>query len=103
MITFIESSIFSKIVNKYLDEEELRLLQNNISANPEEGDLIPGSGGLRKLRWAAKSKGKRGGVRVIYYWKNAAGEIWLLTIYSKNEETNIPANILKKLKEKFEE
>ncbi len=49
------------------------------------GVVIPGSGGVRKLRWCAEGRGKRGGVRVIYYWRTRQGEIWLLTIYAKNE------------------
>ncbi len=61
------------------------------------GDLIPGGGGVRKLRWKADGKGKRGGVRVIYYWRNRAGEIWLLTIYAKNETGNMAAGVLRRL------
>lgn len=64
--------------------------------------MIPGSGGLRKIRWAGKGRGKRGGVRVIYYYKNSEGQIWLLTIYAKNEDENIPVSILKKIKEGLE-
>lgn len=63
--------------------------------------MVPGSGGVRKLRWAPSGRGKRGGLRVIYYWKNDKGEIWLLTLYSKREEQNIPAHILKALREEL--
>lgn len=69
---------------------------------PDGGDIIKGSGGIRKLRFAAKGKGKRGGVSVIYYWHNSEGEIWVLTIYAKNEEENIATEILRKIREKFE-
>jgi hypothetical protein len=69
---------------------------------PGAGDLIPGGGGLRKLRWKAKGRGKSGGYRVIYYWRNQQGEIWLLVIYAKNEEANIPAHTLRQLKKEFD-
>ena len=62
---------------------------------------FPGSGGVRKLRWAMSGTGKRGGVRVIYYFKKQDDEIWLLTIYSKSEIENIPANILKQIAEEI--
>lgn len=103
MITFIESSIFSKYLYDYLSEDEYINLQNELVAMPEKGDVVKGSGGLRKIRFAAKGSGKRGGVRVIYYLQNQKGEIWLLTIYAKNDAENIPTNILLKIKEKFEE
>jgi hypothetical protein len=65
--------------------------------HPEEGNLVRGSGGVRKLRWGSSGKGKRGGVRVIYYFKKRAGEIWMLTIYGKSEIENIPAHILRQI------
>jgi len=98
-VTFIEAPVFSKIVYDYLNEEEYAALQWTLAVRPEQGKIIPGSGGLRKMRWAAKGKGKRGGVRIIYYWQHDDGEIWMLTMYAKNEAENIPAHILKKLKE----
>ena len=63
--------------------------------------MVAGSGGIRKLRWAPSGRGKRGGLRVIYYWKDDKGEIWLLTLYSKREEQTIPAHILKALREEL--
>lgn len=68
-------------------------------ANPEAGDLIPGSGGLRKLRWKRKSMGKRGGMRIIYFVRYRPNEFWLLTLYAKAKEENVPAHILRRLKE----
>ena len=65
--------------------------------NPESGKVVPGSGGVRKVRWAMSGKGKSGGVRVIYYFKRQDDEIWLLTIYSKNEVENIPAHVLRQI------
>jgi mRNA-degrading endonuclease RelE of RelBE toxin-antitoxin system len=71
--------------------------------NPEKGDLIKNSGGLRKIRLKGKGKGKSGGYRVIYYWKKSESEIWLLTIYSKNEDEIIPTNILRSIKDAMED
>jgi hypothetical protein len=102
MYTFIESSLFSKQVYNYIRDSEYVELQSSLLNSPDAGDIIQGSGGVRKLRFAAKGKGKRSGVRVIYYWHNSAGEIWLLTIYAKNEEENIPTDILRKIREQFE-
>lgn len=102
MYTFIESPLFGKQVYNYLSDREYIDLQCHLLSSPDDGDIIKGSGGIRKLRFAAKGKGKRGGVRVIYYWHDSVGEIWLLTIYAKNEEENIPTDILRKIREQFE-
>ena len=101
-VIFIEAPIFSKLIYDYLSDEEYAALQWTLAVRPEQGKIIPGSGGLRKMRWAAKGRGKRGGTRIIYYWQQANGEIWMLTIYAKNEAENIPAHILKKLIEAME-
>ena len=103
MITFIESSIFAKLLPNYLADDDYRVLQIFLIANPEAGKIIPGSGGVRKLRWSVVGRGKRGGMRVIYYLKSKNGEIWLLTLYSKSRLENIPGHILKQLKEAFED
>jgi len=71
-------------------------------ANPEAGALISGSGGVRKIRWGATGRGKRGGLRVIYYAKTQQGVIWMLTLYPKNVTENIPAHVLKKIKEEID-
>lgn len=99
---YIESLLFSKLIGSYLEDEEYAAFQWELALHPERGDLIPGSGGLRKIRWAAKGKGKRAGTRIIYYYKNIEGKIWLLTIYAKNEADTIPIPILKKIKEELE-
>ena len=98
---FIETSIFTRLIYDYLSEDEYLNLQIHLVHHPENGNLIPGSGGLRKLRWAIKGKGKRGGIRVIYYWKVSDHEIWLLTVYGKSEHTTIPAHILKQIAEEI--
>lgn len=98
---FIEASAFTKYVYSYLTEDEYIGLQSFLLNNPESGKIVPGSGGVRKLRWGMDRKGKSGGVRIIYYFKKKDDEIWLLTIYSKNEIENIPAHILRQLAEEL--
>lgn len=97
----IESPLFSKLIGLYLKDDEYAAFQWDLALHPEKGDLIPGSGGLRKIRWLGKVRGKSGGVRIIYYYKSREGQIWLLTIYSKNEYENIPVSILKRIKEEL--
>jgi mRNA-degrading endonuclease RelE of RelBE toxin-antitoxin system len=102
LFSFIETRLFSRLVSDYLSDDEYTSLQNALAANPEYGDLVPGSGGVRKLRWAQPGRGKRGGVRVIYYVRSSAGMIWMLTIYAKNEAQNIPAHILREIREEID-
>ncbi len=94
--------MFSRLVSAFLSDEEYAQLQQALIRNPDAGDLIPGSGGIRKLRWKGSGRGKRGGVRVIYYAKRQQGEIWMLTLYPKNISENIPAHILKKIKDEID-
>lgn len=98
---FIEAPIFSKVLADYLSDDEYAALQWVLTEQPKAGKIIPGSGGLRKLRWQAPGRGKSGGYRIIYYWRDHRGQIWLLTIYAKNEAENIPAHILKAIKEEL--
>lgn len=99
---FIETSTFTKYLYDYLSEDEYLGLQSFLLQYPESGKIVRGSGGVRKIRWAISGKGKSGGVRVIYYFKKQNDEIWLLTIYSKNEVTNIPTHILQKIKKEID-
>ena len=94
---FIEASAFTKHVYDYLSDDEYLGLQHFLHLHPDSGKVIPGSGGVRKVRWAMSGKGKRGGLRVIYYFKKQDDEIWLLTIYSKNVIENIPAHVLRQI------
>ena len=94
---FIETSVFTKYIQEYLSDDEYSGLQIFLKESPESGNIVPSGGGVRKLRWSLKGRGKRGGLRVIYYWKKSEEEIWMLTVYSKNEKENIPAHILKKI------
>ena len=99
---FIETTTFTKLLPKYLTDHEYRVFQWYLLLNPEAGNLIRGSGGVRKVRWAQKGIGKRGGIRIIYFYKKSDNERWLLTLYSKNEKVTIPSHILKKIAEKIE-
>lgn len=96
-MTFAELPAYTKRVHDLLDEDaELDFFVRLLKC-PGEGSVIPASGGLRKIRVAAKGHGKRGGARVIYYWQNAAGVIWLCRIYAKNEADDLPAAEVKKI------
>ncbi|MCB1677395.1 MAG: type II toxin-antitoxin system RelE/ParE family toxin [Halioglobus sp.] len=96
---FIEASAFTKLLPDYLSDEDYRALQTYLMQKPDAGDIVKSSGGVRKVRWAADGKGKRGGVRVIYYWRKPDHEIWMLTIYSKSERSTIPGHSLKQIAE----
>ena len=82
--------------------KEYSKVQQMLIQKPEAGELIPGSGGIRKLRWKGAGRGKRGGIRIIYYARSQQGQIWMLTLYAKNVSENIPAHILKKIKEEID-
>ena len=85
-----------------MSEDEYLGLQSFLLQYPESGKIVRGSGGVRKVRWAMSGKGKSGGVRVIYYFKKQDEEIWLLTIYSKNEVENISAHVLRQIAKEIE-
>jgi mRNA-degrading endonuclease RelE of RelBE toxin-antitoxin system len=102
MLTFIELPPFDAIRDKYLDDDEFASLQLFLSEHPDAGEVIPHSGGCRKLRWAIEGKGKRGGLRVIYFLRFPPGQIVLITIYAKNVRENINPKLLRQLKEMFE-
>ena len=96
---FIESSVFSARLADYLTDEEYAALQEHLCEAPESGDLVRGSGGVRKLRWARAGGGKSGGVRVCYYARTRKGQILLLVIYAKSARDSIPGPLLKALRE----
>ena len=98
---FIETTLFTKLIYNYLTEEGYAALQYMLAIHPEAGEVVPRSGGVRKLRWGISGRGKHGGLRVIYYWKAHEDEIWLLTLYAKNEASTIPAHILKRIAEEI--
>lgn len=98
---FVETPAFIRHRSDYLDDEGLRALQNASLENPEAGDVIEGTGGLRKVRHAdpRRGKGKRGGLRVIYYWWDSRRQIWLFTLYDKDELEDLSAKEKKALKD----
>ena len=102
MFVFIESAVFDRRRAHYLDDDEYGELQQFMMRNPEAGAIVRGSGGVRKLRWCRQGAGKRGGLRLIYFVRYQPNEFWMLTLYSKAEQENAPAHILKRLKELFE-
>lgn len=88
-MVFIETASFTHYIPEYLTDEEQGELQCHLVERPDEGDIIPGTGGIRKIRWKAKGKGKRSGIRVIYYWRMSRGHIYLLSVFGKNEVSDL--------------
>jgi hypothetical protein len=90
-VEFIEAPLFTQPLPDFLTDDEYRELQQRLSRDPEAGDMIPGTGGFRKLRWAdtRRRKGKRGGLRLIYYHFLADSQIWLMTVYDKDSMTDL--------------
>ena len=101
MFTFIESSAFQRVCPVYLDDDEYSELQQFMMRNPKAGQVVPGSSGVRKVRWARPGVGKRGGLRVIYYVRYEPNEFWMLAVYAKAKVDSVPAHILKQLLEAF--
>jgi len=100
---FIETPFFTKAVLHYLTDDEYGKLQQHLNANPEAGAVVPGSGGVRKLRWRLAARGKRGGLRVIYYLRKEQSQIWMLTLYGKSVQETIPAHLLREMKEAIDD
>lgn len=102
MISFVETKLFTRLVRELLSDDEYALLQQALIDDPEVGNVIPGSGGVRKVRWGISGRGKRGGLRVIYYLRTRQGQIWMLTLYPKNVAESIPANVLRQIKDEID-
>ena len=96
---FLETPIFTTRLRGRLEEDQYRALQAALVLRPEQGALIAGSGGLRKLRWAAPGRGKRGGFRLIYYWAAREQAFYMLYVYAKNEQGDLTPAQVKTLKQ----
>ena len=95
---FIETPIFTKLVTDLIPDEEYRKIQLALVLRPEAGKIIPGSGGLRKIRWKSVGGGKRGGLRLIYFWDVPQNRIYMLLIYKKSKQDDLTQNQLKLLR-----
>lgn len=102
MLTVIETPTFQRLWPDYWTEEERAEFAAFLAAEPEAGDVVPGSGGVRKVRWSRAGEGKRGGVRVIYFNQLPIGEIWLLLIYARSQASTIPAHVLREIRMEVE-
>jgi mRNA-degrading endonuclease RelE of RelBE toxin-antitoxin system len=98
LVVFVETAVFTRRVQEHLNDDDYAALQCFLAEHPGDGKIIKGSGGIRKLRWAGSGRGKRGGLRVIYYWWTAKDRISMLTVYAKNELDDLTAEQLKQLR-----
>lgn len=98
LLSFVETTWFTKCVSELIDDEEYSKLQWRLIEFPEAGVVIPGSGGIRKIRQSAKGKGTRGGARVIYYYAVSREQIFMLDIYAKSEKADLTAEQIRELK-----
>jgi hypothetical protein len=94
---FIETPIFTRAVVELLDDEEYQSLQIELLARPQIGRVIRQSGGIRKVRWSLKGKGKRGGIRVIYFWDEASESFYMLYAYPKSARDDLTVQQLRSL------
>ena len=95
---FVETPVFTKAVREHLSDEEYRGLQLALLLRPGQGSVIPGAGGLRKIRWKVRGRGKRGGIRVIYYWITAEDTIYMLFLYEKTAQSDLTRTQVKVLR-----
>ncbi len=95
---FIETPTFTKLVKDLMPDDEYRKIQLALVLRPEAGKIIPGSGGLRKIRWKSGGSGKRGGLRLIYFWDVPEDRIYMLLIYKKSKQKDLNPNQLKILR-----
>jgi hypothetical protein len=86
---FVETPVFTRLITHVLDDEQYRTLQLALALRPEQGAVIRGSGGLRKLRWAVPGRGKRGGARIIYYWHQSSQTFYMLFAYTKQQQGDL--------------
>lgn len=101
----IETPTFTRMITSLLNDEDYRILQYILAVNPEAGDIVRGGGGIRKIRFALPGKGKRGGVRVIYYWQKSKDSIFMLITYVKSKKSTLTTEettVLKQLVKEIE-
>jgi mRNA-degrading endonuclease RelE of RelBE toxin-antitoxin system len=99
VMTFIETPVFTKLVEAYLSQESYIELQQALLFRPETGVVMPRSGGLRKMRWGSGQRGKRGGLRVIYYWDKPHDVFYMLFLYPKSEQEDLTPAQVKRLRD----
>jgi len=97
-VIFLETPVFTRQIKALVDDDQYRELQDLLLTHPDAGDLIPRSGGLRKIRMGIGGRGKRGGARVIYYWMKSESQIYMLLAYAKNEQEDLTSEQVKLLK-----
>lgn len=104
-MTFVETSVFTRRITSLLSDEEYTRLQRELLTSPRSGKVIQGTGGLRKLRWGDESKhrGKRGGVRIIYYWYQDDEEFYMLFAFAKNEQEDLTPDQKRALRQLVEQ
>ncbi|MBF8224500.1 transcriptional regulator [Halomonas sp. 328] len=101
MYTIIETAMFRRYAEQVWQDDEREAFIAWLASDPLVGDVIPGTGGVRKVRWRRQGSGKRGGARVIYYNTLDNGQVWLLIVYSKSKFDNLPTSLLTQLKEEL--
>ena len=99
-LVFVESRLFTRLLPDYMSDEDFRQMQQILMDNPVRGSIMPGTGGFRKLRWhdSRRGKGTRGGIRVVYYYLLSDDQVWLVTIYNKDEMIDLSAEEKRELK-----
>jgi hypothetical protein len=104
-VEFIEAPLFTQLLSDYLNDDDYHELQLHLARDPEAGDVIQGTGGFRKVRWAdaRRGKGRRGGLRVIYFYFEQDRQIWFLTMYGKDEAADLTSKEKRALKAAIEE
>lgn len=102
-MVFLETKFFTRRITELLPDDEYSELQQELVARPDIGKVIPGSGGIRKLRWGVEKRGKRGGARFIYYWATAQDQILMLFVFAKNEADDLTKDQIKQLRAIVEE
>ena len=100
---FVETPTFTRLVLDLMQDDDYAKLQTALARRPDTGKIIPGSGGIRKMRWAGSGRGKRGGLRIIYYWQVADERIWMLLVYPKSERDDLTRDEIKQLKRLVEQ